>query len=48
LTGNAVTGIRQLKDFIGKRIFTNGYILKKDLERFNKTKPPEESGGFKV
>jgi len=34
-----VTGIRQLKNFIevsfdnGKGVFTDGYILKKDLEK---------------
>ncbi len=41
LKGNVVTGIRQLKNFIevsfenGKGIFTDGYILKKDLEELH-------------
>jgi hypothetical protein len=39
LKGNEVTGIRPLKNFIeisfdnGKGVFTDGYILKKDLEK---------------
>ncbi|HMK27078.1 MAG TPA: hypothetical protein VK483_13695 [Chitinophagaceae bacterium] len=39
LKGNIVTGIRHLKNFIevsfdsGKGVFTDGYILKKDLEK---------------
>lgn len=41
LKGNIVSGIRQLKNFIevsfndGKGNFTDGYILKKDLEKIN-------------